>query len=134
MAVGRLVVSVSELRRRLATLIYDLERDEHPLFITQYGCVCAVLISRRQYDDWCPDGEHRRYEGQRCRDDRELRERASALAGQHRRRPGYSVVPERKVWTQYGWCDFEVAQVLAEQGVDTELVPTAEGWFTDDEG
>jgi len=132
MAVGPLVVGVSELRRRLADLIFQGQRGEHPLFITQHGFVSAVLISRKQYDDWCPDVERSRHEGQprRAGD----AQRALTPAGQHRRRPGYAIVPTRKVWTQYGWCDFEVAQVLAEQGVETELIPTDEGWFTDDEG
>jgi prevent-host-death family protein len=134
MAVGPLVVGVSELRRRLADLIFQVERGEQPLFITQHGFVSAVLISRKQYDDWCPDGERRRHEGQPRRTDHSQLPAGPALAGQHRRRPGFTVVPTRKVWTQYGWCDFEVAQVLAEQGVDTELIPTDEGWYTDDEG
>jgi prevent-host-death family protein len=134
MAVGPLVVGVSELRRRLAALIFQVERGEHPLFITQHGFVSAVLISRKQYNEWCPDTERRRHEGQPRHGDQARRSSGSAPVGQHRRRPGYEVVPTRKVWTQYGWCDFEVAQVLAEQGVDTELVPTGEGWFTDDEG
>jgi prevent-host-death family protein len=134
MAVGPLVVGVSEFRRRLADLIFQVERGEHPLFITQHGCVSAVLISRKQYDDWCPDAESRRHDGQPGRADSLQRPDGCALTGGHRRRPGDAVVPTRKVWTQYGWCDFEVAQVLAEQGVDTELVPTDEGWFTDDEG
>jgi hypothetical protein len=30
--------------------------------------------------------------------------------------------------------DFEVAEVLAEQGVETELIWTEEGWLTDDDG
>jgi prevent-host-death family protein len=134
MAVGPLVVGVSELRRRLAALIFEVERGEHPLFITRHGFVSAVLISRKLYDKWCPDDERRRHEEQPRRADHSQRPAGSALTGQYRRRPGSTVVPARKVWTQYGWCDFEVAQVLAEQGVDTELVPTDEGWFTDDEG
>jgi hypothetical protein len=31
-------------------------------------------------------------------------------------------------------CDFEVAEILAGQGIETELVWTDEGWLTDDEG
>jgi prevent-host-death family protein len=146
MAVGPLVVGVSELRRRLADLIFQVERGEHPLFITQHGCVSAVLISKKQYRDWCPDGESRRHEGQPGHEGQPRREgqcggadnsrwpAVPAPTGEHRRRPGFTVVPTRKVWTQYGWCDFEVAQVLAEQGAETELIPTDEGWFTDDEG
>jgi len=134
MAVGPLVVGVSELRRRLAHLIFQVERGEHPLFMTQHGFVSAVLISRKQYDEWCPDDERRRHEGQTQGAGSPQRAAGSAQAGQHRRRPGYAVVTTRKVWTQYGWCDFEVAQVLAEQGVETELIPTDEGWLTDDEG
>jgi len=43
-------------------------------------------------------------------------------------------LPTRRIWTQYGLCVFEIAEVLAEQGVETELVWTDEGWLTDDEG
>jgi hypothetical protein len=49
-------------------------------------------------------------------------------------RSGSSTRPARRVWTRYGWLDFELAQVLAEQGVETELIWTEEGWWTDDEG
>ena len=38
------------------------------------------------------------------------------------------------IWTQFGRCHFEIAELLAEQGVETELIWTDEGWATDDEG
>ena len=43
MASGQFVVSVSEFRRQLAALIDDVGRNHHPLFLTQYGTVAAVL-------------------------------------------------------------------------------------------
>jgi|GEM_PF-2418533 len=46
MPAGPFVVTVSELRRRLATLIDEVDRGEHPIFITHYGQVCAVIVSR----------------------------------------------------------------------------------------
>ncbi len=45
MARGPLVVTVSDLRRRLAALIDEVDRHGHPLFVTQYGLVTAVLVS-----------------------------------------------------------------------------------------
>ncbi len=136
MAVGPFVVGVSELRRRLADLIEEVGGGEHPLFITQHGLVTAVLISRDQYRSWCPESEKRRHtEGEPRRIERDTRQPGVAPARPSAARIQRSpVVPTRRVWTQYGWCDFEIAQVLAEQGVETELVFTDEGWLTDDEG
>jgi prevent-host-death family protein len=128
MAIGPFVVRVTDLRRRLADLIDQVARGEHPLFITQHGFVTAVLISREQYRAWCPDGTPCTPVSRRG-DERELAPRRGAHP-----RPGSSVRPVRRVWTQYGWLEFDLAQVLAEQGVQTELVWTEEGWWTDDEG
>ena len=128
MATGPFVASVSELRRRLAAFIEEVGRGEHPLFITQHGCITAVLISRELYHSWRPESERRDGGGGR---ERVSRDRGAPPT---RRSTRSSVLPERRVWTQYGWCDFVVAQVLAEQGVDTELILTEEGWMTDDEG
>ena len=40
----------------------------------------------------------------------------------------------RPFWTEYGWCDYESARTLAQQGMTTELVLTEDGWLPDDEG
>jgi prevent-host-death family protein len=127
-ATGPFVVGVSDFRRRLASLIEEVGQGEHPLFITHHGIVTAVVISREQYHSWCPESEQGSHAGRReGRTGVELRRGACV-------RPGSSVRPDRRVWTQHGWLEFELAQVLAEQGVETELVWTEEGWWTDDEG
>jgi prevent-host-death family protein len=128
MVVPRLVVTVSELRRRLAALIDEVDQQEHPVFVTQYGVVTAVLISRREYESGRQERESRRCEP--CDSGRASAVPAIASSRRSRR---LTPEPTRRVWTQYGWCDFVVAQVLAEQGVETELVFTDEGWMTDDE-
>lgn len=129
MVVGPFVVGVSDLRRRLASLVDEVDRGGHPLFITHHGVVIAVLISREEYRACCP------HDGRPRRPGDEQRSIHLIAKGPPSRRSGRStVLPTRRVWTQYGWCDFEVAQVLAEQGVDTELILTEEGWMTDDEG
>lgn len=135
MGVGPFVVGVSELRRHLADLIDQVGRGKRPLFITQYGFVTAVLISRKQYQEWCPDGEASRHTGGERRHAEHTSRSGEFAGGASRLRPlGDTVLPTRRIWTQYGWCDFESAQVLAEQGVETELVLTDQGWLTDDEG
>ena len=100
----------------------------HPLFITHHGIVTAVLVSREHYRSWCPDvnpAHPRRPAWGRATTG------ASAAA-----RCALRVVraARRRVWTQHGWLDFGLAQVLVEQGVETELIWTEKGWWTDDEG
>lgn len=129
MVVGPFVVGVSDLRRRLASLIDEVDRGGHPLFITHHGVVAAVLISKAEYHARCPEDGGLRRPG-----DEQRPVQLVAKSPPSRRSRLSSVLPTRRVWTQYGWCDFEVAQVLAEQGVDTELILTEEGWMTDDEG
>lgn len=129
MAVGPFVVGVSELRRRLAALIDEVDGGQHPLFITHHGRVTAVLISPRQYHAWCPPEEQGRHAGEGWPPIRMVTRKPPS-----RRAEGSTVLPTRRIWTQYGWCDFVSAQILAEQGVPTELIPTEEGWMTDDEG
>jgi prevent-host-death family protein len=133
--VGPYVVSVSEFRRRLADLIEEVGRREQPLFIMQHGFVTAVLISPEQYRERSSAEE----QGRRalCGPERDGPPTAAQLAPRRstsQRQPDSTLMPTRGVWTQYGWLDFELAQVLAEQGVETELIPTDEGWLTDDEG
>ncbi len=130
MAIGPFVVTVSDFRRRPATLIDEVSRRRHPLFVTQYGLVTAVLVSTQEYGTWrsqSPVGQDER----RCVSGSQPT--ALRLPAAHRSRR-LTPLPTRKVWTQYGLCDFETAQVLAEQGADTELLLTDEGWLTDDEG
>jgi prevent-host-death family protein len=127
--VGPFVIGVSDLRRRLASLIDEVDRGGHPLFITHHGAVAAVLISREEYRALRPDDARPHHPGD---GQRPVQPVARTPSSRHSGR--CTVLPTRRVWTQYGWCDFEVAQVLAEQGVDTELVLTEEGWMTDDEG
>ena len=128
MANGRFVVSVSEFRRQLAALIDDVSRTHHPLFLTQYGTIAAVLVSREEYASWHPDE----------RSGRDGHAAPSQLPGagvpRSQRGPRLTALPERRIWTQFGRCDFEIAELLAEQGVETELIWTDEGWATDDEG
>ena len=129
MVVGPFVVGVSDLRRRLALLIDEVDRGGHPLFITHHGVVAAVLISKAEYHARCPeDGGLRRPATSSDRSSwwrRALRQGAADCPASCRHgESGPSTVG----------CDFEVAQVLAEQGVDTELILTEEGWMTDDEG
>jgi prevent-host-death family protein len=126
MPTGPFVVSVTELRRRLSPLLAQVDDGERPLFITQFGQVTAVLVSRSEYRSW--------------------QERASARppmppifprengVAPSQRSARLTPLPSRKVWTAYGMCDYEIARVLAAQGVETELVLTEEGWLTDDEG
>jgi prevent-host-death family protein len=49
MAIRPFVVSVSEFRRRLGALVDDVGRHGHPLFLTQYGTVIAVVVSCEEY-------------------------------------------------------------------------------------
>ena len=130
MARGPLVVTVSDLRRRLAALIDEVDRHGHPLFVTQYGLVTAVLVSAEEYGTWRSldpaDPDERRRSP-------EPRPSHLRIPPSHRS-PRLTPLPTTRVWTQYGRCDFETAQVLAEQGVETELVLTEEGWLLDDEG
>ena len=128
MAASPLVVSVSDFRRRLAELIDAVDRTRRPLFVTLYGTVAAVLVSREEYATW--HGDERR-----GRDERAAPPHPSILPSMplSRRGPRATVLPERRVWTQLGMCDFDVAEVLAEQGLETELIWTDEGWLTDDE-
>ena len=130
MATEPCVVTVSDFRRRLATLLDEVSRRRHPLFVTQYGLVTAVVVSAEEYGLW-------RSQVAAGHDKRNCATGPSPtalrLTAAHRS-PRLTPLPTRKVWTQYGLCDFEIAQVLAEQGVDTELLLTDEGWLTDDEG
>jgi prevent-host-death family protein len=128
MATGPFVIGVSDFRRRLADHIDEVGSGGHPLFITHHGIVTAVLISREYYRSWCPESDQRTQAG-RHGDEQQLEPRQ-----RHRVRSGWSARPARRVWTRYGWLDFELAQVLADQGVETELIWTEEGWWTDDEG
>jgi prevent-host-death family protein len=128
-AVGPFVVAVSNLRKRLASHIDEVNRGKHPLFITHHGVVAAVLISRDEYRDLCPDVGRPRRPGDTLQPVQLVPKKPPS-----RRSGRCTVLPTRRVWTQYGWCDFEAAQVLAEQGVDTKLILTEEGWMTDDEG
>ena len=130
MEIEPFVVTVSGLRRRLADLIDEVNRRGHPVFVTQYGRVTAILVSREEYASW------------RSRDARRPdlphptppRAPEAPRLANWQRSSWLTPLPTRKVWTDGGLCDFAVAQVLAEQGVDTELVLTDEGWLTDDEG
>jgi prevent-host-death family protein len=130
MATRPLVVTVSDFRRRLAALIDEVNRRGHPLFVTQYGLVTAVLISAEAHDASRPGD---RIEPNDVHHAAVSQSSALALPPSHRS-PRLTPLPTRRVWTQYGLCDFETAQVLAAQGVDTELVLTDEGWLADDEG
>ena len=132
MAMASQVVTVSDCRRRLATLIDEVNRSGHPLFVTQYGQVTAVLVSAEEYSTWRSTDPARRDDG-RCRARRRSPRSVVRVPPSHRS-PRLTPLPTRRVWTEYGLCDYETAQVLAEQGVDTELVWTEEGWLTDDEG
>jgi prevent-host-death family protein len=130
MASGPLVVTVSDFRRRLAVLIDEVDRHGHPLFVTQYGLVTAVLVSAEEYGTWRSADPADPDERRRWPAPQPSRLRISPSHRSSRSTP----LPTTKVWTQYGRCDFETAQVLAEQGVETELVWTDEGWLLDDEG
>lgn len=130
MAMGLYVVTVSDCRRRLAALIDEVNRRGHPLLVTQYGQVTAVLVSAEEYGTWRSTAPAGPVDG-RCRP---ASPRPVLRVPPSHRSPRLTPLPTGRVWTQYGLCDFETAQVLAEQGVDTELVWTEEGWLTDDEG
>jgi prevent-host-death family protein len=128
MADSRFIVSVSEFRRQLAALVEDVSRTQRPLFLTQYGAVAAVLVSREEYASWHPDERG-------GRDGHATRSQLPSTGIQRSQRgPRLTALPERRIWTQFGRCDFEIAELLAEQGVETELIWTDEGWMTDDEG
>jgi prevent-host-death family protein len=47
------VVTVSDLRRETAHLIERARKSEQPIFVTQYGYVTAVLLSRNEFDIMC---------------------------------------------------------------------------------
>ena len=130
MAIGPFVVTVSDFRRRLAALIDEVRRRRHPLFVTQYGLVTAVLVSPEEYGTCRSRSPVGRDEGRCMSRSQPTTLRLPAAHRSSRLTP----LPTRKVWTQYGLCDFKAAQVLAEQGADTELLLTDEGWLTDDEG
>jgi prevent-host-death family protein len=129
MATGPFVVSVTEFRRQLSALIDDVSRNQHPLFLTLYGTVAAVLVSREEYGSWRPD-ERRGRDGPAAPGQPSVVPRTPPS----RHSPRLTAPPERRIWTRLGMADFEVAAVLAEQGVETELIWTEEGWLTDDEG
>jgi prevent-host-death family protein len=130
MTTSPLVVSVSDLRRRLATVIDEVNRYRRPLFVTQYGLVTAVLVSAEEHAASRPGTRIEPNDGRRAA---VYPPPALAPSPSHRS-PRLTPLPTRRVWTKYGLCDFETAQVLAAQGVDTELVFTEEGWLPDDEG
>jgi prevent-host-death family protein len=135
---GPTVVPVSDLRRHAARFIDLVTTANAHVFVAQRGYVTAVLVSRAEYEALI-----------RCREERErdIAARGSSLGSPSPRDErdwlALSVVQtgrsnedllSRPFWTEYGWCDYESARTLAQQGVATELVKSDDGWLPDDEG
>jgi prevent-host-death family protein len=135
---GPTVVPVSDLRRHAARYIDLATTGNAHVFVTQRGYVTAVLMARAEYETLA-----------RCRRERE-REVAARGSSPGSARPrdeqdwlALSFIQtgradrdmlSRPFWTEYGWCDYESARTLAQQGMATELVCTEDGWLHDDEG
>lgn len=92
-----IIITVSELRRDLARLIEKAHRSAGPLFITQRGCVTAVLLNPERYEDL---RDAARSEQERIRSPREIRNR-------------------RVLSMQYGPCDWETSRLIDDEAFDT---------------
>ena len=134
MANGRFVVSVSEFRRRLAALIDDVGRNHHPLFLTQYGTVAAVLVSREEYASWHPDQPSGR-DGHAAPSRRPAPACRGRSAVAVQRGPRLTALPERKDLDPVREVRLRDRRSSSpSRASETELIWTDEGWATDDEG
>ena len=123
------VIRITDLHRNTTEVVNETIHSGRPVFVTQYGYVTAVLLSREQYDDL---SHARRRENE---SDRSV-SRSGVARSLAPREPRRVVVPlhERLIRTQYGHCDYETARFLAEEGALTELVETEDGWVLDEGG
>ncbi len=54
------VLSLSEVKAHLSSLVADLEKDDEELIITRNGRPSAVLVSADEYESWRETTEIRR--------------------------------------------------------------------------
>jgi hypothetical protein len=135
---GPTVVPVSDLRRHAARFIDLATKANAHVFVAQRGYVTAVLISRAEYEALVRCRQQREREvvargstpgSPPPRDEQDWLALSIIQSGR-----SHEELLSRPFWTEYGWCDYESARTLAQQGMATELVLTEDGWLPDDEG